>query len=116
MGREGIKQLLDQVEAADVVAVGVPTMLEATMVLTARTGRDARPLLFGFLREIEAEIVPFQLEHYDAATTAFLRFGRGRHSAGLNFGDCMSYAVASVAELPLLLTGEDFGRTDIGQA
>jgi ribonuclease VapC len=49
----------------------------------------------------------------DAAVTAFIRFGRGRHPAGLNFGDCMSYAVASVAGMPLLFTGSDFSKTDV---
>lgn len=91
-------------------------MLETTMVLTARLGQDARPLLAAFLRRLGAEVVAFNEEHLDAATTAFLRFGRGRHPAGLNFGDCMSYAVASVANLPLLFIGDDFPRTDIARA
>ena len=58
----------------------------------------------------------FHEEHLDAAITAFLRFGRGRHPAALNFGDCMTYAVASVAGMPLLFTGDDFSRTDIARA
>jgi ribonuclease VapC len=86
------------------------------MVLTSRLGYDARPLVATFLSEVEAEVIAFSREHYDAATTAFLRFGRGRHPASLNFGDCMSYAVAEVARLPLLFTGEDFARTDIPRA
>lgn len=86
------------------------------MVLTARLGLDARPLLSGFLRGVDAEVVAFNEKHLDSATTAFLRFGRGRHPAGLNFGDCMSYAVASIAGLPLLFTDQDFVRTDIPQA
>ena len=96
--------------------VGAPTLLETVMVLSARLGQDARPIVFAFLRRLEAEVLPFQQEHLDAATTAFLRFGRGRHPAGLNFGDCMSYAVAAVAGLPLLFTGEDFTKTDIARA
>jgi len=99
-----------------VVVVGVPTLLETVMVLTARLGQDARPIIFTFLRRLEAEVVPFNEEHLDAAATAFMRFGRGRHPAALNFGDCMSYAVASVSGMPLLFTGEDFRRTDIAQA
>lgn len=86
------------------------------MVLSVRLAQDARPLLFAFLRRLEAEVVAFNEEHLDAATTAFLRFGRGRHPAALNFGDCMAYAVASVAGMPLLFTGEDFTRTDIARA
>jgi ribonuclease VapC len=112
----GHERLIDRIDAAEAVVVGVPTLLETAMVLTARLGQDARPMLFAFLRRIEAEVVPFHEEHLDAAATAFLRFGRGRHPAALNFGDCMSYAVASVAGMPLLFTGEDFSRTDIVRA
>jgi|SRR5271157_2857694 len=110
------ERLIDRIEAAEVVVVGVPTLLETTMVLTARLSQDARPMLFSLLRRVEAEVVPFNEEHLDAAATAFLRFGRGRHAAALNFGDCMSYAVASVAGMPLLFTGDDFNRTDIAVA
>jgi ribonuclease VapC len=112
----GYERLIQRIDAAEVVVVGVPTLLETTMVLTARLGQDARPMIFAFLRRLEAEVVPFNQEHLDAAATAFIRFGRGRHPAALNFGDCMSYAVASVAGMPLLFTGEDFSRTDIARA
>ena len=112
----GHDRMLETIERAELIVVGAPTMLEATMVLTARLGQDARPLLSAFLRRRNAEVIAFNEEHLDAATTAFLRFGRGRHPAGLNFGDCMSYAVASVANLPLLFIGDDFSRTDIARA
>ena len=112
----GHERLVEKVQDAEVVVIGVPTMLETVMVLSARLGQDARPLLLAFLRRLEAEVVPFNEQHLDAAAAAFLRFGRGRHPAALNFGDCMSYAVASVAGMPLLFTGEDFTRTDIGRA
>jgi len=68
------------------------------------------------LRSIGAEIVPFGEEHYEAAVSAFLRYGKGRHPAGLNFGDCMSYALARVSGLPLLYIGDDFSKTDIQSA
>jgi ribonuclease VapC len=61
-------------------------------------------------------VVPFNEEHLNAAASAFIRFGRGRHAAALNFGDCMSYALASVADMPLLFTGRDFSQTDIAPA
>jgi ribonuclease VapC len=93
-----------------------PAVLETTMVLTRRLGQDARPRVFAFLRGIGAEVVSFNSQHLETATAAFLRFGRGRHPAALNFGDCMSYAVASVAAMPSLCTGEDFARTDIPRA
>jgi ribonuclease VapC len=112
----GCEMLIERIGAAEVVVVGVPTVLETSMVLSARLGQDARPMIFAFLRRLDAEVAPFNEEHLDAAVTAFIRFGRGRHPAALNFGDCMSYAVASVAGLPLLFTGEDFSRTDIPRA
>jgi len=112
----GHDRMIVAIDHAEIVVVGAPTLLETAMVLTARLGQDSRPLLRAFLRRLEAEVVAFNEEHLDAATAAFLRFGRGRHSAGLNFGDCMSYAIASVAGLPLLFTGKDFAQTDIAQA
>ena len=86
------------------------------MVLSARTGTDARFSLGRGLRRLQVEIVPFTEEHYEAAVSAFLRYGKGRHPAGLNFGDCMSYALAVVSGLPLLYTGNDFSKTDVQAA
>jgi ribonuclease VapC len=110
------ERLIGKIDAAEMIVVGVPILLETIMVLNARLGQDARPMVFAFLRRLQCEIVPFNEEHLDAAVTAFVRFGRGRHPASLNFGDCISYAVASVAGMPLLFTGEDFSRTDITPA
>jgi len=107
------ERLARAIEIAKVVVVGAPTLLETSMVLSTRLRQDSRLLLSAFLRSVEAEIVPFTEEHLDVAVEAFLRFGRGRHPAALSFGDCMSYAIASVAKLPLLYTGNDFARTDI---
>jgi ribonuclease VapC len=59
------------------------------------------------------KVIPFTAEHYDAAVDAFERFGKGRHPAALNFGDCLTCAVARLSGLPLLYTGEDFARTDL---
>jgi ribonuclease VapC len=109
----GYQRLVRRIDGAGAVVIGVPTLFETVMVLTARLGQDARPLVFAFLRRIEAIVIPFSEEHLDAAVTAFIRFGRGRHPAALNFGDCISYAVASVAGMPLLFQGEDFAKTDI---
>ena len=86
------------------------------MVLTTRLKMDARPVLLAFLRRLNVEVIPFHEEHLDVASAAFLRFGRGRDPAALNFGDCMSYAVTKVAGMPLLFTGGDFVRTDIEMA
>lgn len=83
------------------------------MVLSCRLQRDARPLIEGFLREAEVEVIPFTREHYEVALDAFRRYGKGRHPAALNFGDCLTYAVASLSGLPLLYTGDGFSKTDL---
>ena len=109
-GYEGIVRKL---AAAQALAVGAPTLTEAGIVLTARLGKDARGLLQGLLREWGAETVSFGEEHWREAVTAYARFGRARHKAQLNFGDCMAYAVAKLAGEPLLCTGGDFPKTDL---
>ena len=59
--------------------------------------------------------MPFAEAHAREATAAFLRYGKGRHAAGLNFGDCMAYAVAQAEGAPLLFTGDDFAKTDVAR-
>ncbi len=96
--------------------IGAPAMLEASMVLTRWFGDAADAALDGFVRESGAEIVAFDLPQLRAAQDAYRRFGKGRHPAGLNFGDCMSYALARVCGESLLFKGEDFTHTDIPSA
>lgn len=110
----GHEAVLERIKSARVVACGAPTLAETAIVLSSRLGRDAIPLLSEFFREAEIEIVPFAREHAEVAAGAFLRYGKGRHPAGLNFGDAMSYAVARISGLPLLYTGDDFAKTDLG--
>jgi ribonuclease VapC len=112
----GYEALVEKLKEADGLFVAAPTAVESAIVLSSRLGYDARPLLAGLLYRMTAEIVDFNQEHYDAAVSAYLRFGKGRHAAGLNFGDCMCYALAAVSGLPLLYTGTDFSRTDIQSA
>jgi ribonuclease VapC len=73
-------------------------------------------MLSAFQSRSETEVISVNEEHPEAAVTAFLWFGRGPHPAVLNLGDCLSYAVASVARLPLLFTGNDFALTGIPAA
>jgi ribonuclease VapC len=110
------QRLFDKAASAELTIVGAPVALETVMVLSGRSDKDPRSLLASLLRTMGAEVVPFTEEHYDAAVSAFLRYGKGRHPAGLNFGDCMSYALARVSGLPLLYTGTDFSKTDIQSA
>jgi ribonuclease VapC len=116
MGEPGSEEVLRKIRSADVSGIGAPTVLETAMVLWRRLGGDPRPLLFDLLREMEVEVIPFTDDHCRAAMNAFMRFGKGRHPAALNFGDCLTYAAASVADEPLLSTGDDFTRTDLALA
>jgi len=109
----GFQAVVECLEGDDPLAVGAPTLTEASLVLSARLDRDARPKLARFLQEYEIAVVSFGVAHWDEATEAFMRFGKGRHPAGLNYGDCMSYAVAKLADQPLLCLGRDFAQTDL---
>lgn len=112
----GFEQLLEKLSAAKTVGIGGPTLAESAIVLSARLNRDSRPLLARLIIEAELETIPFTREHAFAALAAFRSYGKGRHRAALNFGDCLSYAVAKLADLPLLYAGKDFGYTDIRAA
>lgn len=112
----GFERLLNALDSAARVGIGAPTLVETTVVLSARTGTDARGLVSRILLEADVAVVPFTDAHFGTAMDAWLRYGRGRHAAGLNLGDCLSYATARVANEPLLFTGDDFRRTDIGPA
>lgn len=112
----GYQALLDAIGAAPRLGIGSPTLVEAGVVLSSRLHRDARGVLGRFLLEADAAVVPFTDAHFGTAMDAWLRYGRGRHAAGLNFGDCMAYATARLAAEPLLFTGHDFLHTDIPSA
>ena len=75
--------------------------------------RDARPALSRLVQAAALTIVPFAEDHWRTAVEAYLRFGKGRHAAGLNFGDCLTYATAKLAGQPLLCVGDDFSKTDL---
>lgn len=83
------------------------------MVLTRKAGPSGRAPLAGFLDERDVLVIPFGTNHWTVAVDAFLRYGRGRHRAALNFGDCLTYATAKLAGEPLLCLGNDFALTDL---
>jgi ribonuclease VapC len=95
------------------IGIGSPTLVETSMVLTSRWRKDSVPILEKFLSELGALVLSFDEAHWRVASEAFLRFGKGRHPAALNFGDCMSYATAKIAGRPLLCIGADFPQTDL---
>jgi ribonuclease VapC len=110
---DGWEEIVRRAAGAPVLAIGSPTLLETAVVLFYRLRVDPRPLLNGFLREMNVQVIPFTSEHYEVAIDAFDRYGKGRHPAALNFGDCLTYAVARLSGLPLLYTGEDFAKIDL---
>jgi ribonuclease VapC len=109
----GFGALLNKITREPYIGVGTPTITETAIVLSARLRLDARGLLSRFLTEASIETIPFGEAHYGSAVEAWLQFGKGRHPAGLNFGDCLSYATARLAEQPLLCVGDDFAKTDV---
>lgn len=106
-------RLVTALEADPIRLVSAATVVEASLVLLGRYGEPGEAMLDRFLRSIGAEVVPVGEEHVVLARDAAVRFGRGRHQAALNFGDCFTYALASAREEPLLCTGDDFRRTDL---
>lgn len=98
------------------VAICAPILFETEMVLVGKVGGAGRRLTAEFRDAFAVEVIPFGELQLRAAIDAFVKFGKGRHPARLNFGDCMSYAAARVAGQPLLYVGDDFGRTDIEAA
>jgi ribonuclease VapC len=93
--------------------VSAMTKLEAGMVMVGRHGIEGGVRLDQLLRRIGATIVPFDDAQADIARDAFARYGKGRHKAALNFGDCATYALAVSEAEPLLFAGTDFGATDV---
>lgn len=113
LGQPGHEPLVDVLAEAGSGAVGGPTLAETGVVLVARLGVTGKSLLARFVQEAGLDTVPVGGEHWTVAVDAFTRFGKGRHPAGLNFGDCLTYALARVADEPLLCVGDDFPRTDL---
>ena len=96
--------------------LGSPTYLETSMALTSRLGPDAARDLDLVIVRFHIEIVPFSEAHARLARDAFRRYGKGRHPANLNFGDCMAYALAKETGEELLFKGTGFGLTDVAVA
>lgn len=96
--------------------MSVANILETSIVVESRGGAEAGRELDAFLEHAAIEPVPVTATHLEAARRAWRRFGKGRHPAGLNYGDCFAYALARTTGEPLLYQGNDFARTDIPAA
>jgi ribonuclease VapC len=116
--------LLDEPEAEEFrVAVeedttrllSAATLLETALVIEARKGEPGGRELDTLIQKAEIVVVAVDAEHVSEARRAYRRFGRGRHAAGLNFGDVFAYALARTSGEPLLFKGDDFAKTDVGR-
>ena len=114
--------LLDEPEAEDFRAaveedttrlVSAATLLETALVIEARKGEPGGRELDTLIDKAEVVVVPVDAEHVSEARRAYRLFAKGRHAAGLNFGDLFAYALARTAGEPLLFKGDDFAKTDI---
>ena len=107
---DGVLAVLD---AAEVRLMGAATCVELGIVLGGRFQAAGGPVVDSFLRDAEIEIVPLDRVQVSRALDGWRRFGRGRHPAALNLGDCFTYAVARETGLPVLCVGNDFPQTDV---
>jgi ribonuclease VapC len=114
--------LLEEPEAAEFAQlieddpaplISAASVLEVGIVLISRHGVDARGDLQDFLEQGGLQVEPVTAEQAELALDAYQRYGKGRHRAGLNFGDCFAYALCKATGQPLLFKGEDFSQTDI---
>ena len=109
----GHAETIERLLQAEVRLVGSPTLVEVGLVVGNRLGLERLYLLDELLKRLDVSVIPFEAIHAREALVAFRRYGKGRHPAALNFGDCLSYAVAKVAGLPLAYVGDDFAQTDL---
>ena len=101
------------IEDADTRWMSTATFVEASIVIEARHGADGLQDLDLLIERAEVELIPVDGEQAQAARRAWSRYGKGRHAAALNYGDCFSYALATTAAHPLLFKGDDFAATDV---
>jgi ribonuclease VapC len=102
-------------DAADPL-ISAATLVEASIVMRAKTGHEGIVDLDDLLSAAAVRCVAFDIAQAHVARDAFARYGKGRSPAGLNLGDCFSYALAKAADRPLLFKGSDFVQTDIAPA
>ena len=98
---------------ADSCRISAATFVETAIVVEAQTRNNGGRQLDAFIRRAGIVIEPVTEEQAHIARQAFIDFGKGRHPAGLNYGDCFSYALSKATQEPLLFKGKDFGKTDL---
>lgn len=110
------RAFIEKIEVAETRLISAVTFVETSIILEARHGAEGPRHFDLFLDRAGIEIAPVDDEQAREARLGFSRFGKGRHPAGLNFGDCFPYALAVTAGEPLLFKGDDFTNTDIVSA
>jgi ribonuclease VapC len=115
-GEPEARDFVERIRAADVCRISVANHVELSMVVESQLGPDGTRQADAFLRRAGFVVEPVTIEQGDLARQAFLDFGKGRHKAALNFGDCFAYALARATGEALLFKGNDFGLTDIRRA
>jgi ribonuclease VapC len=107
------RSFIEAIESADSVRMSVASFVEASIVIESRYGAEGVRDLDRFISRAAIELIPVDQEQGHLGRSALSRFGKGRHRAGLNYGDCFSYATAFSLSEPLLCKGEDFIHTDV---
>lgn len=113
LGEPAADDLLAAVGAADYRLISAATLVEVSVVIEARLGAVGGRITDRFLRDGGIEVVDFDRTQADRALEGWRRFGKGRHPAGLNLGDCFTYGLAVATGQDVLCIGEDFARTDV---
>lgn len=103
----------EAIAEADAPLISAATLLELHIVMLNRHGARAAQIVDRLIQDAGIQIENFTAQHLELARAAYSRYGKGRNSAGLNYGDCFSYALAKATGLPLLFKGEDFSKTDL---
>lgn len=109
----GAEQMEGCVADDPVRMMSTASYVEAAIVIESRFGESGGRELDLWLHRASVDLVAVDAGQAEAARVAYRRYGKGRHRAGLNYGDCFSYALANVSGQPLLFKGDDFGHTDI---
>jgi ribonuclease VapC len=103
----------EAIEAAEARSISTASFLETSIILESRFGADGVWGLDLFIAKAQLSLIPVDEEQAHVARDGFRKYGKGRHPAGLNYGDCFSYALARPRNEPLLFKGQDFLKTDV---
>ncbi|MFZ3265684.1 MAG: type II toxin-antitoxin system VapC family toxin [Terriglobales bacterium] len=110
------ERYIEAISRASLCRISAANFLELSIVIESQFGSDVLRQCDALFRRVGIVIEPVTVEHIHVARQAYHDFGKGRHPAGLNFGDCFAYALARTTAEPLLFKGGDFGKTDIVSA